>query len=250
MAITSASLTSRPALDQVGPVMVGSQIWKVATLRDDFEGAARFIGIPEERSIRIEHRLYGSSMSHIATVFMNQGRIVCDYCSYARYVVVWCKHIQLAARSHEDYPLFAIEQEEKILVPMVPTDGVFVSVILRRSEDRADFVNVVMVLDSVKDGEPYETVIGVLFRRFGMIELRSLIADFMEGWLKNPEYFFPPEGSISTHGSGNVPVPMERVNAREAQLSPFSRAFYMATIGQPLGLWEGGRVGEDDAPEF
>lgn len=233
--------------DQVGPVMKGCGIWKIKTIRDEISesGPMKMVPLQAAKSVNIEYFI--GAQKHVATVTVEEGRILCRYCIANSKPVAWCMHIQFLAKNHTDCSLFLVEEETQFLIPVVPTDGVFVPIKIVPDETRVGYFDAVMELSENKeDGEVHDVTIGQLYPEFGMLELRSIIADFMEGWLENEKYFH-----TSKKNSYPADISVDRmIQLRDSQVSPFSNRFYMAAVGESLGYWESTRVHSNDAPVF
>lgn len=239
-AVTRVSVLNPFDYDQVGPVMKQTGIWKVKDIRDEISRSdVTFINpLPETSSVGISYGNSGSS--YVATVTTEQGRILCKFCTLAAKPISWCMHIQYLAKNNADGPLFTVSETTDFMVPIVPTDGVYAPVKIGPSEFEGYF-DVSMALTEVfpnPDGEKEvcDVPMGIVHGGFGLMELRSMVVDFMEGWMSNSKYFHQ-----SAKG-GSTP--------RDAEISAFSNRFYVAITGETLGRWEARNRHSDDAPLF
>lgn len=231
---TAYSVFDRPKLVQVGPVMEAIDIWNVEKIAD----IGSINGITHDDS--------GTALSTIRYVFDGQDCAAsvgfrsesdmsmpsCSFCSDIGKTVSWCSHIQYLARTHEDWNLFQPihHQGTVVAVPVIPTDGIYAGVKFRENREHPQFTDVIMELQvrDDPDPEPDPFVIGQVTGKFGMLELRSLIADFLEGWLSNERYYHPLDVVKRHDGS-------------------FTDRFYVASCAQTLTGWRAANVPDPDA---
>lgn len=232
--------------DQIGPQMKDSEIWKTTVIRELATPAVNVTSYPEANEVIID-ALEGGEI-HQATVEIVQGRIVCRYCSVGGRACAWCTHIHYLARTRQDRALFMVDMPVNFLIPVVPTDGVFVPVRIAPDENRKGFSRVFVELSDVNEDNPEteERVIGTLFSGFGLMELRSLVADSLEGLIWNKAYFMDIGKSL-----GMTPETFNRhTAARDGKVSGFATRYFCAAIGMTLGHWEAMQATLNDVPHF
>lgn len=244
--ITKMPLLNRLEFDQVGPQMKISGIWKTTVVRELVNNTVDVSPYPGTRRIIIDAREGGEI--HQATIEIVQGRIVCRYCSVSGRACAWCTHIHHLARTHQDRILFDVNKAADFLIPVVPTDGVFVPVRIAPDENHKGFSRVFMELSDANDenSEPEEHAIGTLFSGFGLMELRSLVADFLDGWVWNQSYFMDISKAL-----GMTPESFNRhTAARDEKVSAFATRYFCAATGMTLGHWEATQATLNDVPNF
>lgn len=227
--ITRVPLLNKPEYDQIGPIMIQSSLWKVKTIRDEFTTRDAMTFPLDGIGVGIEY--FQGSVKHSATVNSQGGRILCSYCTTSGKAVAWCTHIRFLAMNHLDTTLYDPEKGDEgqgFMIPIVPTEGIFMPVLLRSDETRAGYTDVVLALSERENETLTDVPIGQVFSDFGMIELRSIVVDFLEGWLSNSRYFM----------------------GRTDDSSDFANRFYLATTGKTLAFTRAGSAASADAPVF
>ncbi len=190
--ITAASSLNPPGLTQ-WPLQEPFSLWSV-----------RNVGpIAAADAVRAEAERVGASVVQVhteldeytrerATVNRDEhGRLVCLFCSTpSGKAVGWCPHLQFLAATGQDAPLYEFTVAAglpallRVVVPMLPSEGVFLLVELDRPAD-SRMVRVRLPLDKESP-----LPLGLLVDgEFGARELRMLLEDTLAGHLSDGRRF-------------------------------------------------------------
>lgn len=119
------------------------------------------------------------------------GRIICLFCSTpSGKAVGWCAHQRLLAVTGADAALYeftvpdGLEASLRVVVPMIPSEGIFLLVELIRPAD-GPMVRVRLPLQ----GGPARTLGVLVAGQFGARELRLLLEDHLAGHLADDRQF-------------------------------------------------------------
>lgn len=235
---TRVSPLSGPEHDTIGPFMRSLNIHKLKVVPDILQKTEVKV-IHRPGAVLIDYRDHNEAQSATVTS-INGGRILCEYCGSGARNIAWCHHIQYIVSKGVDNDLFNVPgtvggepDPRTIAVPIIPSEGVFVGVTLLDNEDHADFVDASVTFAN-SEGVDTEAHIGTLRRGwFGTQQLRSIVVDFLEGQMDNPENF---TGKHEPYD-------------KSLEASEFSQRFYLA-VGGTRADWSASTGGAGDAPVF
>lgn len=144
----------------------------------------------------------GADEDHAEIQRDGDGRILCLFCSSAGAMVAWCEHIRFVASTGADAMLYAPAtggtSELGVLVPFVPSEGLFLMVTLRREHGAAMTTAHFTEISRQDRNRRREAYLGSLVPgEFGAKEIRTLLTDFLYGHLSDDRYFFPAQAEYS-----------------------------------------------------
>lgn len=235
MVMTRVSSLNKPAYDQIGPVMSALNVRKLAEVRNVLAGKdVKIHNLRAARTVVVEYVADTELIK--ASVRLDNRLIHCDFCAIGC-TIAWCHHIQYVIANGQDHCLFglySVDEVLDILIPVIPSEGVFVPARLKTNEDHDDFVDLYLTLVNALTGEDDELHLGTLVAgSFGALEMRSMADDFLNGHMANSQYF-------------NTEILPE---VADSSVSEFAHRFYAAT-GVPLSTWRNNQTRAGDAPAF
>lgn len=241
--VTSVSRMNPPRINQTGPFMRNSAIYK-HELIVELPPNVSTSPVVEDRLVTLTYSDGGTL--HQATLSQDAGCLRCCYCTLND-KVVWCPHLHYAIRYRHDTALYAgaLAETLQVTVPLIPSEGVFLPVDFSPIGDTG-FVraSVSFTQPDERDEEIIEA--GVLRAgAFGTAEVRNMVIDMFQGRASDPNLF-------------HQDVPRPRANTqfgraaaeKERALSEFSRRYYQAIWGKTFGEMEVTSGAKEDAPDW
>lgn len=217
-------------------MMTVHKIWRVQELRD-IPG----LGVATVRprlgpDLEIEYASGGEP--HRATIGVRAGgQILCSYCTQGQKVVAWCPHIRLAVQRRLDREMIhrarAHGEPVPVIVPIVPSEGVFITAAIRPTDREGEVEVVISVpLLSGEGGRDYH--LG-FFPDPGLsiADIRRSAIDTLHGVLWDTEVFYPQGDAEDEEG-----------------FSPFTSRVFRATLGVGAADDKRGVDSASDAPRF
>lgn len=206
---------------QIGPVMIKQEIWGAKDIRP-IDGASVTVEA-EQRVVLVGFDENASRCE--ATLVEANGKLLCQYCSSSQRTA-WCIHLRTAISAHADVALYSVPVGEMkfFLVPIIPSEGVFVGMVLNRIEE--DYVQ---VLTTSTKSPSDQVTIGVGYApALGTMELKGMFVDWFTEARLDPAQF---------NTTYSDPEQESRMDSTNAVFSNFTREFFLATSAKSLANW-------------
>lgn len=255
--VTSVPRMNPPKLERVGPVMHRVGLHKYVTVPQISDPATK-IKDSGLASLTLE---YSSGVNtHRAGIVRSDpagetGALICSYCTLTL-AVAWCPHLHYVTsrgldQSLYDPPSDADVVEWRVLVPIIPSEGVFAPVSFRRHAPQRQFVIAEAVLSDPEASTPPPPIeLGVLLDgAFGTLEVRAMFIDMFVGRRHDRSRF----GEVGESRVPTTTIDDEFTDAATTinkKISDFSHQYYQAVWRKTLGELELTGQTASDAPIF
>lgn len=229
-------------LEQRGPLMEGPNVQMVASFREltsSVDGGVLTRTLPTDNTITSRYTERGTDyLAAVTTVpldYPGVWGIACAFCGNSD-TVVWCRHIHhLVREGHDRHLLMAAishSPNDEVLVPLVPTEGVYLPISARvvRPGYRALCLSM-----TNRKAEEWRGMIGVVKEHeFGLTDCLSMVVDYFYGHFEDHERFHQ---GIPKNGDG---------------ISEFSHELYCRVFGKSFGALTSysAQQAAEDAPQF
>lgn len=257
--ITKLSPTqSVGAFDQIGTAMKTLGIWKTREIRELLQpGQEAGISVYGP-TVSLEYPSSSPALHSAEIILRGDGTmnwVQCLFCTTeATKPIVWCQHIQYLAATKRDADLYVQAPLGTILIPIVPTKGVFVPVetdLFRTKVHNHQLTEISIKLgnkdDPDADIEPM--VMGYLTDAWGISSIRGMVVDFLYGAFDSPKHFHQERDAYLNNTAIGAPL-KKVIGLANAKLDPFTHAFYQATYGKTFGEIELAGDPASAAPSF
>lgn len=250
--VTSVPRMNPPKLDQVGPLMRLLGLHKYVTISQLAPGAQASVRNMGDRALTLEYVNGVNKHQAGITVYDGGGRrspLLCSYCTLSD-PVAWCPHLHHVVSTGQDRSLYMPKDGETsewgILVPIIPSEGVFAPVRFRLlpGKNGSPFA----VAEALHEGTDIE--LGVLrVGEFGTLEVRAMYTDMMVGRRHDRSLFGEVRESRQPFTSTDDEFTRSAFEISK-KLSSFSHQYYQAIWRKTLGELELAGSPASDAPRF
>lgn len=232
--VTRIPAIGRPGTVQRGPIMKSAGLFMHDQVLVELGNKGDVRTSTGPGTLTLDYQFSRDEQYQVVVARQRDGKVACNWCTGIEtgQPITWCLHMRYIAANSLDSNLWALPgdtEELTVMVPIIPSEGIFAKLHLRHTEPKYESNAVLLSLANMETESLDDIHIGFLHRqRSGIAEMRALFVDWIYGHLKDERYFYQAPRNQALED----PADVQRVNQK---VSEFTRRFHIAMFGQSYG---------------